>query len=96
MDKATVEEYMRQVDQICARYLLHVNHSWTAESRNAYYSPLGGFSHWDVSSAELSTAYFQRLHRITAPFLSDFYGKCFEWLYARKPGDVRTSRVPDD
>jgi putative sugar O-methyltransferase len=83
MDKSTVEEYMRQIERVCRGYVLHVNHSWTAGSKNACYEPLGGFRHWDVSSVEPSTTIFKRLHKIPAPFFSDFYGEFFEWLYAR-------------
>ena len=84
MERGTVEEYMRELARICRHYLLHVNHSWTPESGNAYYQPSGGFSHWNLSLVEPSATQFKRLHRIPAPFLSDFYGEFFEWLYSRK------------
>ena len=86
MERATVEEYMREFARICRHYILHVNHSWTPESGNAYYQPSGGFSHWNLSLVEPSAIQFKRLHRIPAPFLSDFYGEFFEWLYSRRAG----------
>jgi hypothetical protein len=84
MDEATVQEYMRQFERVCRRFILLEDHAWTTGSTNAYYQPSQGFSHWDVSRIEPTRQEFKRVYKIPAPFHSDLFGEFFEWLYMRR------------
>ena len=84
MDEATVKEYTQQFERVCRKFILYEDHTWTADSKYAYYRPSGGFLHWNLSAIAPSAALFKRLYKIPAPFHSDFFGQFFEWLYMRR------------
>lgn len=84
MDEPTVQEYTRQFERVCRRFILYEDHSWTSSSANAYYQPMGGFKHWNLSRIEPSPVHFKRLHKIPSPFHADLFGEFFEWLYMRR------------
>jgi hypothetical protein len=84
MSQASVHEYSNQFERVARTFILYEDHSWTAESGRSYYEPMAGFSHWDLSAIQPSPTSFRRLHKIPAPFHSDFYGEFFEWLYERR------------
>jgi hypothetical protein len=84
MDETTVQEYMRQFERVCRRFILLEDHAWTTGSTNAYYQPSQGFSHWDLSRIEPTREEFKRVYKIPAPFHSDLFGEFFEWLYMRR------------
>jgi hypothetical protein len=54
MDIATVQEYTRQFESVCRKFILYEDHSWTGDSKYAYYQPMGGFQHWNLSAIEPS------------------------------------------
>lgn len=89
MDVAAVEEYTHQFERISRTYILYEDHTWKGDSRYAYYEPLGGFKHWDLSAIRPSRAEFKRLYKIPSPFHSDFMGEFFEWLYVRRQEQLR-------
>ncbi len=84
MDEPTVQEYTRQFERVCRKFILYEDHSWTSSSKNAYYQPMGGFKHWNLSRIEPSPVHFKRLHKIPSPFHADLFGEFFEWLYMRR------------
>lgn len=84
MDPPTVREYMSQFERVCRRFILYEDHSWSSSSKSAYYQPLGGFKHWNLSSIEPSPVTFKRLYKIPSPFHADLFGEFFEWLYMRR------------
>ena len=84
MDEPTVQEYTRQFERVCRRFILYEDHSWTSGTKNAYYQPMGGFKHWNLSRIEPSPIQFKRLHKIPSPFHADLFGEFFEWLYMRR------------
>jgi hypothetical protein len=87
METATVEEYTHQFERVCRRFILYEDHSWAGDSRYAYYQPMGGFQHWNLSAIQPAPALFKRVYKVPAPFHSDMFGEFFEWLYARRqPG----------
>jgi putative sugar O-methyltransferase len=84
MDATTVQEYTAQFERVCRKFILYADHSWMGSSKYAYYEPLGGFEHWNLSAIAPSPILFQRLYKIPSPFHSDFLGEFFEWLYMRR------------
>jgi putative sugar O-methyltransferase len=90
MEAATVQEYNRQFERVCRQFILYEDHSWTGDSRYAYYEPMGGFRHWNLSAIQPSPELFKRLYKIPAPFHSDVFGEFFEWLYERRRAEPGT------
>jgi putative sugar O-methyltransferase len=90
MEPATVQEYTRQFERVCRHFILYEDHSWSGDSKYAYYQPMGGFHHWDLSAIRPSHALFKRLYKVPAPFHSDVFGEFFEWLYERRRGATTT------
>ncbi len=87
METATVQEYTHQFERVCRHFILYEDHSWAGDSKYAYYQPMGGFQHWNLSAIEPAPALFKRVYKVPAPFHSDMFGEFFEWLYARRqPG----------
>lgn len=84
MDEVTVQEYTRQFERVCRRFILYEDHSWVSGTRNAYYEPMGGFKHWNLSRIEPSPVEFKRVHKIPSPFHADLFAEFFEWLYMRR------------
>ena len=84
METATVQEYTHQFERVCRHFILYEDHSWAGDSKYAYYQPMGGFQHWNLSAIQPAPALFKRVYKVPAPFHSDMFGEFFEWLYARR------------
>jgi hypothetical protein len=89
MEAATVQEYTRQFERVCRHFILYEDHSWAGDSKYAYYEPMGGFQHWNVSAIRPERALFKQVYKVPAPFHSDMFGEFFEWLYARRQPERR-------
>jgi hypothetical protein len=94
MEAATVQEYTRQFERVCRHFILYEDHSWAGDSKYAYYQPMGGFQHWNLSAIEPAPALFQRVYKVPAPFHSDMFGEFFEWLYTRRQQGAREAQAP--
>ena len=94
METATVQEYTHQFERVCRNFILYEDHSWVGDSRYAYYQPMGGFQHWNLSAIQPAPAQFKRMYKLPAPFHGDMFGEFFEWLYARRPPGSVTGQAP--
>ena len=94
MEAATVQEYTHQFERVCRHFILYEDHSWVGDSKYAYYQPMGGFQHWNLSAIQPAPALFQRVYKVPAPFHSDMFGEFFEWLYARRQPGAANGQAP--
>ena len=94
METATVQEYTHQFERVCRHFILYEDHSWAGDSKYAYYQPMGGFQHWNLSAIQPAPALFKRVYKVPAPFHSDMFGEFFEWLYARRQPGAGNGQAP--